>query len=166
MPSLKQEGRYVGFTGVYPLVLYAQKIGKNTAELTAADMSKFTKEWMKEPVREDIINVTPEQRVGYNKDVAAMKQWREEGNMPKGYTTKKYQDAQTSRLAEQGIESPINDGEEEIVIHDENEIVCSMELTRKDVNALLWGIKQLFSDYELGDIGISLSQLKEGLEVV
>jgi len=127
----------------FPIVEYAHKIGKNTAEFTTIDMVNFNKWWMKQPTRvEELINMT------------------------KKYTTKSFQAAQTSRLAEQGIESPINDGEEEIVIHEEDEIVCSMELTRKDVNALIWGIKQLFSDYELGEMGISLTQLKEGLEGV
>jgi hypothetical protein len=129
----------------FPLIEYAQKIGKNTAELTAVDMTKFMKWYMMQPQRKDLLI------------------------MAKSYTTKKFEEAQTSRLAEQGIESPINNGEEEIVLHGEKwveEIVCEMGLTRKDVDALIWGIKQLFSDYELGEMGVSLSQLLEALEGV
>ena len=145
MPKLKQEGRYVGYQGVYPLVEYAQKIGKNTAELTANDMAKFTVWWMAQQPRKDILA------------------------MAKSYTTKKYQDAQTSRLAEQGIESPINDGEEEIVIHNENEIVCTMELTQRDVEALKWALKCVLVDYSFEDaknsiIETSLKSLLEGVE--
>jgi hypothetical protein len=147
MPELKQEGRYVGYQGVYPLVEYAQKIGKNTAELTANDMAKFTVWWMAQQPRKDILA------------------------MAKSYTTKKYQDAQTSRLAEQGIESPINDGEEEIVIHNENEIVCTMELTQRDVEALKWALKCVLVDYSFEDaknsiIETSLKSLLEGVEGV
>jgi len=128
---------------MYPIVEYAHKIGKNTTEFTTIDMVNFTKWWMKQPIKEGLVN------------------------MAKKYTTKKFQEAQTSRLAEQGIESPINNGEEEIVIHGEDEVVCSMELTKKDVKALLWAIDAAMNDYNVeGEMGVSLTSLKEGLEGV
>jgi len=150
---------------LYPLIEYAHKIGKNTAELTAVDMANFMKWYMKQPPRKDLMEGTAAQRKTYNQDVAAMKQWREEEKMGK-HVTKKYEEAQTSRLAERGIESPINDGEEEIIIHPENEIACSMELTKKDIAALLFSISRTFEDYEMEghEYGVSLIQLKEGLE--
>jgi hypothetical protein len=133
---------------VYPLVEYAQKIQKNTAELTTADMVAFMKWYMMQPQRKDLL-------------------------MAKSYATKKFQDAHTGRLAEQGIESPINDGEEEIVIHKDNEIVCDMGLTKMDVTALKWALERIFADYELtndtnddGGYGMSLQSLKEALEGV
>jgi hypothetical protein len=149
MKSLGASGsRYMGYQGIYPICEYSQMIGKNTAELTAADMAKFMVWWTKQPSRvEELMN------------------------MAKKYSTKKFQDAQTSRLAEQGIESPINDGEEEIIIHDlavENEIVCTMELTRVDVEALLFAINRVCEDYEMDghEYGASLVSLKVGLKGV
>jgi len=146
MKSLGASGsRYVGYQGIYPICEYSQMIGKNTAELTAADMAKFMVWWIKQPSRvEELMN------------------------MAKKYSTKKFQDAQTSRLAEQGIESPINDGEEEIIVHEDNEAVCSMELTRVDVEALIFAIERVFADYELeGHVhGVSLESLLVGLKGV
>jgi hypothetical protein len=126
-----------------PLVEYAQKIGKNTAELTTSDMVNFTREWMKQQPRKDILA------------------------MAKSYTTKKFQDAHTSRLAEQGIESPINDGVEEIIIHND-EVVCEMGLTKMDVEALKFAIQRCFADYELEghEHGVCLKSLLEALEGV
>ena len=129
----------------YPLVIYAHKIGKSTAEFTTMDMVNYTKWWINEQPRKDILS------------------------MAKKYVTKSFQDAQTSRLAEQGIESPINDGEEEIVVHEDSKVVCSMDLTRNDVVALLFSIERTMADYEMEaehPHTISLTQLKEGLEGV
>jgi len=136
----------------FPLVEYAQSIQKNTAELTTSDMVAFMKWWLKQKPRKDLINVTPKQQITYNKDVTAMN---------------KYRAAQHSRLPieilEQGIESPINDGEEEIVIHTD-EIVCSMDLTQMDVSSLIWGLETLLNEYDLeeNEIGVSLKGLLDG----
>jgi hypothetical protein len=127
----------------FPLVEYAKTIGKPTQELTAADMAKFMTWWMKQPIREDIIS------------------------MGRKHNISSFQQAQTSRLAEQGIESPINNGEEEIVIHEDTEIVCSMELTKVDVKALIWAIGVAMNDYNVdGEMEVSLKSLLEGLEGV
>lgn len=134
----------MGVEQLYPIVVYAQKIGKNTAELTTMDMVNFTKWWIKQQPRKDVLN------------------------MAKKYTTKSFQAAQTSRLAEQGIESPINDGQEEIIVHEE-EIVCTMELTKVDVAALLFSIHRTFADYKMNEdheYTASLKSLQEGLEGV
>jgi len=130
----------------YPLIEFAHKIKKNTAEFSTKDLAAFMKWWMKQPQRKDLVS------------------------MAKKYTAKSYQDAQTSRLAELGIESPINDGKEEIVIHTK-EIVCSMELTRHDVDALMWALKCVLVDYSFEDaknsiIETSLKSLLDGLEGV
>ena len=127
----------------FPLVEYAQKIQKNTAELTTSDMVKYMVWWMKQQPRKDLLA------------------------MAKSYTTKKYHDAQTSRLAEQGIESPINDGEEEIVIHTD-EVVCEIGLTRVDIDALLWALHEIFENYDLtGTVhDLALKGLQEVLEGV
>jgi len=155
----------------YPLVEYAQKIGKNTAELTTSDMSKFTKEWMKQPVRKDLIAVTPEQRTQYNKDVVAMS---------------KYRDAQTGRLAGKQLDDElvgdseimnyvseedqdrINDGVEIVSIVSGDGAICSMELTKADVIALQWALSKIFEDYDLtnSEMEAPLKSLLEGLEGV
>jgi len=149
----------------YPLIEYAHKIGKNTADFTVNDLAAFMKWWLKEKPRKDLLKVTPEQRVGYNKDLAAMNKHREEEKVRK-HTTKKFEDAQTSRLAERGIESPINDGEEEIIIHPENEVVCELALSRVDVDAMLWALNEIFENYDLtGTIhDIALKEIQGILE--
>lgn len=150
---------------LYPIVLYARKIGKNTAEFTAADMANFMKWWMKQPMREDMVKKLKERQ----KRATRVGQYvQQEKAMAKKHTTASFQAAQTSRLAERGIESPINDGEEEIVIHEDTEIVADMGLTRTDVAALLFAINMVFQDYEMEghEYGASLLSLKEGLEGV
>jgi hypothetical protein len=152
---------------MYPIVEYAHKIGKSTADFTVKDLAGYMKWWLKEPPRKDLMEGTEAQRKTYEADVVAMKKWRKEEEMKK-YTTKKYEDAQTSRLAEHGIESPINDGKEEIVIHPESEVVCSMELTKIDVEALKFAIHRILEDYEMNHhaYGESLRELLVGLEGV
>ena len=139
----------------YPIIEYAQKIGKNTAEFTVKDLAAFMKWWLKQAPREDLILVNSQQQAEYNKDLIAMN---------------KYRAAQHSRLPievlEQGIESPINDGEEEIVIH-ADEIVCTMELNRKDVEALKWAIGAAMNDYNADEeTEVTLKGLLEALEGV
>jgi hypothetical protein len=143
------------------IIEYAHKIEKNTADFTVKDLQAFMKIWMKEKS-----SVTPEQRTVYNQDVAAMKIWRENEKMAK-HTTGKFKDAQMSRLSELGIESPINDGKEEIIIHAE-EVVCDMGLTRADVIALQWALSKIFEDYDLtnSEMEVPLKALLESLESI
>jgi hypothetical protein len=95
-----------------------------------------------------------------------MKIWRENEKMAK-HTTGKFKDAQMSRLSELGIESPINDGKEEIIIHAE-EVVCDMGLTRADVIALQWALSKIFEDYDLtnSEMEVPLKALLESLESI
>lgn len=127
----------------YPIIEYAHKIGKNTAEFTTKDLTEYMKWWLKQPQREDLIKMTPEQKKVYDADIAKMKKLREEG-------------------------ARVN-GETEVVEEVVDKIVCSMELTRQDVNALLFSIERTFADYEMDEKHshtISLLSLKEGLEGV
>lgn len=142
----------------YPIVEYAQKIGKNTAELTVNDLGKFMQWWMKQKPRKDLLKLTPEQRTQYNKDVAAMNKFRA---------------AQTSRLnsnqvidMDQADDSIAEEMAEELAV--EEEIVCSMELTALDVKALLFAIARVCEDYEMTghEFEASLQSLQEGLNGV
>jgi hypothetical protein len=144
----------------YPIVEFAQKIGKNTAELTVNDLGKFMQWWMKQAPRKDLLKVTPEQRTRYNKDVAAMNKFRA---------------AQTSRLpVNLNDQELIDDGmavEMQLRVDEEGkceEIVCSMELTALDVKALLFAIERVCADYEMAghEFEASFQSLQEGLEGV
>lgn len=150
---------------MYAMVEYAHIIGKNTAEFTIKDLTGFMKWWLGRPVKEVVVEGTTAQRKVYEEDVKRMKQWKEDQKMSK-HTTKSYQDAQTSRLAERGIESPINDGEEEIIIHPENEVVCEIGLTKMDITALLFSITRTYADYDVEgtEYDNSLKSIQEVLE--
>lgn len=119
----------------YPIIEYAQKIGKNTAEFTTKDLSAFMKWYMTQKPRKDLLTVTPEQRKGYEKDLKAMN---------------KFRDAQTSRLPAdligRNIEEDREEDREEVV---DNEIVVELGLTRIDIDALLWALNEIFENYEL-----------------
>ena len=56
------------------------------------------------------------------------------------------------------------------MIHGEEEevVVCSMELTKVDVEALLWALHEIFENYDLtGTVhDLALKGLQEGLEGV
>lgn len=165
----------------YPLVEYAKSIGKNTAEFSAKDLSLFMKWWLKQKPREDLLKVTPAQRKVYEADVAAMKQWREEEKM--GKNSQKMKNAATSRLSKQFDDELVGDSEimdmeeveevEEVVkgnfaansVVEGEEVVCSMELTKLDLQALLFIIDRAFADYEMDghEYGNSLKELREGL---
>jgi hypothetical protein len=152
---------------VYPIVQYAHIIGKNTAEFTVKDLTGFMKWWLTQPIRKDIVEATEAQRKVYEEDVRRTKLWKEDQKVRK-HTTKKYEEAQTSRLAERGIESPINDEEEEIIIHPENEVVCEIGLTKTDIMALLFSIKRTYADYDVEgtEYDASLKSILEVLEGV
>jgi len=62
---------------IYPLVQFAQKIGKNTADLTVNDLVAYMKWWLKQPIRKDIVEATEAQRKVYEEDVRRTKLWRE-----------------------------------------------------------------------------------------
>lgn len=124
---------------MYPIVEYAHKIGKNTAEFTASDMSRYTAWWIKQPVREDLMS---KKSKGYN---AAMR-------------------SQLSGIPEKYLEQP-DEGVIERVAQDE--IVADMGLTQIEVDALSWGITELLETYdfsEMLEVGEALIKLGQELE--
>lgn len=155
-----------------PIVEYAHKIGKNTAEFTTKDLVAFMKWWMKEKPRKDLLNVTPKereefmadpnkrmtpkQRAQYNKDVEAMNKFRA---------------AQTSRLnSDQVIDIEQADDRiaQEMQEEATNEVVVEMGLTALDIKALKWGLDVLLSDYDLEgtEFNVPLTGLKEAINEV
>jgi len=136
----------------YPLIEYAQMVGKNTAEFSLKDFAGYMKWWLKQKPRKDIMEATAAQRKVYEDDVKSMKQWREEGKMAKEMVKGNF-----------AVDSVVVGEEEE-----EEVVVCSMELTRVDVDSLLWAINEIFENYDLtGSVyDLSLQSLKEGLEGV
>lgn len=152
----------------YPIVEYAHKIGKNTSEFTTKDLDAYMKWWMKQKPRRDILEGTPAQKATYKKDVENMNKFRA---------------AQTSRLPK-SLADPISYEEDAVVEEMQEEVaqgkfaadsvvvgeemVCSMELTRLDVEALKFVLGRIFEDYEMEghEYGASLSSLKESLEGV
>lgn len=125
----------------YPIIEFAQKIGKNTADLTTKDLCAFMVWWVQQKPREDLINMAS----NYKQDLAAMQKFREE-------------EAEKTVKGEFAADSVV-EGEE---------VVCSMELTKVDVTALLFAIHRVFEDYDMNghEYGDSLTSLKEGLEGV
>lgn len=136
---------------LYPIVMYAKSINKNTADLTTIDMVNFTNKWMKQPIREDLIQMSKQ--------------------------TKQFNNAQTSRLTSDQVvdieqaddDIGINMEEELQKVNDkiaESDVVCSMDLTKGDVEALLWGLGVLFNEYDMEghEYQASLESLKVGLE--
>jgi hypothetical protein len=164
----------------FPIIEYAHKIGKNTSELTATDMIKFTKWWIKQPIRDDIVSmkvkVTPEQNIVYNQDKAKVlehyKKFPNEAqkiqNMLLGkiqkepQIMKKYASEQDFIAAQDFIETTVQQNEME----HEQEIIVELGLTKTDVESLLWVISEIYENYELAGTmyDASLKNLQEGLQ--
>ena len=114
----------------YPIIEYAHKIQKNTAEFTASDLASFMKWWLKQPDRKDLLAMS-----------------------------KKYKEAQTSRLTGIQLDDELV-GDVEIMnvmekavdnfVDDKEVIIVEMGLTRTDVEAILFAIERVFADYEMG----------------
>ena len=121
----------------YPIIEYSHKIGKNTADFTLKDFALYMKWWLKEEPRKDIMEGTEAQRKTYKKDVEDMKQWREN-------------EAMIRKEDEVGSVS--------------EEVVCSMELTRTDIEALIFSIERTFADYEMEEDNVYTISLKGTLE--
>lgn len=134
----------------YPIIEYSHMIGKNTAEFTVQDFIKFTKWWVRQEIREDLLTVTPEQRKAYEKDVQAMNKFRA---------------AQMSRLP---ADKTAEDIEDEAVEEVENEIIVEIGLTKIDIEALKFAIERILADYEMSEheYGAALSDLLEALKGV
>lgn len=131
----------------FPIVEYARKIGKNTAEFTAVDLSNFMKWWMKQPLRKDLV----------------MK------------NTFKQQGVITGRKTFQTMEEAGIEEVEELTEEHEaeeaasNEVVVELGLTKKDIQALVWGLGELLNTYdfhEFSEVGESLTNLKTSLDKV
>ena len=138
----------------YPIIEYSHKIGKNTAEFTLKDFAQYMTWWLKEKPRKDIMEATEAQRNTYKKDVEAMKQWREDEAMAKKEDKRKEEEKEEEK-------EEVGSGSEG------EEVVCSMELTRTDIKALIFSIERTFADYEMEEdyvYTISLKGTLEGLQ--
>lgn len=129
----------------FPLIEFAQSIGKNTAELTVNDLGKFMKEWIKQKPRKDLLN------------------------MSKRYNTQAFQAAQMSRLP---ADRTAEDIEEEVVeveemtTEAEGEVVCEVGFTQEDIDAVVWALNEVLTtyDFEGNDMGERLQALFDNLE--
>jgi len=151
-----------------PIIEYARKIGKNTAEFTVKDLAAYMKWWFKQPPREDLIKVTPEQRKVYQEDVKKVQQYLKEKKMGK---SSQYNNAMRSRMTNEQLEGEVvsmNAVEVDAVEVPAQEIVVEMGLTRTDIDALLFCIERTFEDYEMAghEFEKPLSDLHEGLQGV
>lgn len=159
----------------YPIVEYAHKIGKNTAEFTSTDMVRFQAWWMKHPSKvivEAGIKKQLKRVVAIHQQSEKIKQEERMGTTIKSV---KLQAAQTSRLPVDIMGENITNAIEEMVeeyVEDtkskENETVCSMELTRADVISLIWGLQTLLNEYDFegNDMSLTFNSLLEGLRDV
>ena len=123
---------------MYPIIEYAHKIGKNTAEFTASDMSRYTAWWIKQPVREDLMS---KKSGSYNKAMES-----------RCIDIEQIDDGEVQELAEQVVS---------------DEIVADMGLTQIEVDALSWGITELLRTYdfsEMLEVGEALTKLGQELE--
>ena len=157
---------------IYPIVEYAHLINKNTADFTASDMGKFMKWWIKQPDKEERERGILNQLQRVNEIHNEIKTFKKEDIMGKSMNTKKFQDAQMSRLNGQNVQEVVGEIEEmegvEMEEETQEEIVCNLGLTKLDVTALLFCISQIFEDYEMTEhkYEASLLSVKEGLESV
>jgi len=137
----------------FPLIEYAQKIQKNTAEFTLKDFAGYMKWWLKQQPRKDLINM----KSNYKQDLAAMQKYRKE-------------QAEATEVEVDSLLSVdiIQDEEAEETEEVSEDVVCTMGLTKEDVTALLFAISRVFEDYEMSEheYGASLAGIKEGLEGV
>lgn len=162
-----------------PIIEYARKIGKSTAEFTVKDLTEFMKWWFKQPPRKDLMEATPEQRKTYEEDCKKVQKFFKEQRIvqarkPVGAQVERilgmskqqrYERAVKSRLtSEQVVDIDQVEFEEEVEVQSDA-IVCSMELTKVDVEALLWAINEIFENYDLtGTVhDLSLKSVQEGL---
>lgn len=123
----------------FPIVEYAHKINKNTAEFTVNDLVAFMKWWVKQPVRKDIMAMKNE-------------------FMQKG--------AKTGRFTNTKAIVEVESDEKEVV---ESEAVIELGLTQLDIDALKWALSRIMEDYELkgssyGKPLLDMKQQLDGLE--
>jgi hypothetical protein len=138
-----------------PIIEYAHKIGNNTKDFTVNDMVKFTKWWMKQPVREDLLKMG---KIKYS---------------PKAKPTVIV--AEDVNEEEMGFED-VDEVQEEVQVEEETsgeeqveeEVALQIGLSAQDVEALKWAINQVCEDYDMSEheYGIVLNNIKEVLDTV
>lgn len=124
---------------LYPLVEYARKIGKNTADMTAYDMAKFTKWWIQQKPRKELLDMG-------RKIVAKAKQ-NEQVNGAKILRNKKEEVVEMDEVEEM---ETIEESEGETV--EEQEPVCEIGLTQQDVDALVWAVSTVLGEYDFSEM--------------
>ena len=141
----------------YPIIEYARKIGKNTAEFTATDFVKFMKWWMKQPVRRDLTMGLKITKNGFEKF-----QDKKHGSETMRYT----QHPVDQEMADEGeIEGLVEEAQEEQ--SNATEVVCELGLTKNDVRALEWALAEVLEKYdfhEWSETGEALQGIKDALE--
>lgn len=133
-----------------PIVEYARKIGKNTAEFTASDMANFVSWWMKQPIRKDLTMGLKITKNGFEKF-----QQKKHGSTP----------TDIEQVEESEVEELIEEEQEEQV--EETEVVCELGLTKNDVRALEWALAEVLEKYdfhEWSQTGEALEGIKKVLE--
>lgn len=123
----------------FPIIEYAHKIKKNTAEFTVNDLVAFMKWWVKQPVRKDILAMKNEY-VQKNKS--------------------------SNKKVDQEM---IDDGEaieEQEEAQEESAVVAEMTLTQLEVDALKWALGEIFANYDLdeSEYNAPLTEMKESLD--
>ena len=142
----------------FPIVEYAHKIGKNTKDFTANDMVQFTKWWLKQATRKDIL---------------AMSSFKQEGARTRRMEGKKGTliEFQKRYCAPADIEQIDPSEAQELAEkqEQEQEVVCEIGLTQEDVDALVWGLNELITTYDFSEheeVGTTLGNLLEALKGV
>lgn len=124
----------------FPIIEYAHKIKKNTAEFTVNDLVAFMKWWVKQPVRKDIL---------------AMKNEYVNKQKNKMGSNKVHQDIDNI------VEPPEEEQEQE-----QSAVVAEIGFTQLDIDAMKWALAQIFENYDLTDSAYEtpLTELKESLD--
>lgn len=139
----------------FPIVEYARKIGKSTADFTAIDFVNFMKWWMKQPIRKDLIMVDFNKHLKKNGFEAS--QQKKHGKFP--VDQEMVDESEVEEMTEEMMQDEA----------DSTEVVCELGLTKKDVQALVWGLNELLTTYdfhEWSEVGETLTNLKEALDGV
>lgn len=122
----------------FPIIEYAHKIKKNTAEFTVNDLVAFMKWWVKQPVRKDILAM------------------RNEYKSKQSSNKKVDQDLIDDGEAEEAQEEA----------QEESAVIAEMTLTQLEADALKWALTQIFENYDLTDSAYEtpLTEMKESLD--
>jgi high-affinity Fe2+/Pb2+ permease len=140
-----------------PIVEYAHKIGKNTRDFTVNDMVKFTKWWLKQPVREDLLKMG---KIKYTSKAKPTVIVAEDVNEEE--TVFEDMDEVQEEVEEEQEE------QEEVQKEQDEEVALQIGLSVQDVEALKWAIIRVNEDYDMSEheYGIALNGIKEALDTV